>query len=195
MPRKVRELVNGGIYHVYNRGNDKMPLFREPSDFRYFLKRFREVKELLGAQVFHYCIMQNHFHFLLQVHRGPDLIILMHRTQLAYARYFKRKYDFVGHVFQERFRSPRIPNDSYYLQCGRYIERNPVKAGLVKSATEYPYSSAGFYGFGTPDTLITCNMLYEQMGKHTKDRQQNYRHFLAMKEPYEAMIEPALAAS
>lgn len=116
----------------------------------------------------------------------------MHRTQLAYARYFKKKYKFMGHVFQERFRSPRIPEESYYLQCGRYIERNPVKAGLVKDAAGYPWSSAAYYALGEPDALITPNLYYAGMGASTAERQENYQKFLSMDEPYGAIVDQAL---
>jgi len=121
MPRKVRELVEGGIYHVYNRGNDRRSLFREESDFEIFRQRLLQAKEKFDLQIYHYCLMSNHFHLLVRVEKGEDLPRFMHALQLNYARYFKRKYRTVGHVFQERFRSPRIPEESYYLQCGRYI--------------------------------------------------------------------------
>ena len=137
MPRKVRQLCDGGIYHVFNRGNDRRQLFADPDDFKAFLSRVLDLKLELSVEVIHYCLMNNHFHFLLRVVNGQDLIKFMHRLQLGYVQYFKKKYSFVGHVFQERFRSPLINGESYYLQCGRYIERNPVKAGVVKLAWEY----------------------------------------------------------
>lgn len=192
MPRRVRELVDEGIYHIFNRGNDKMDLFRDEGDFSCFRNKWLELKRRLGTEIYHYCLMTNHFHFLLKVRRARDLTVLMHRVQLGYARYFKGKYDFVGHVFQERFRSPRIAEDSYYLQCGRYIERNPVKAGVVREAAEYPHSSAPFYASGAPDRLITPNLYYAQMGDTPESRQRNYRDFLRADEPYAPMIDAAL---
>jgi len=116
----------------------------------------------------------------------------MHAFQLNYARYFKRKYQTVGHVFQERFRSPRIPEESYYLQCGRYIERNPVKAGLVTEAAEYLHSSARYYVLGTEDPLITPNVYYAEMGRDVGERKENYRRFLLLDEPYSSMVDAAL---
>jgi len=150
------------------------------------------VKTELNADLYHYCLMTNHFHLLIQITKAETLSKLMHRIQLSYARYFKRKYSFVGHVFQERFRSPRIPEESYYLQCGRYIERNPVKAGLVKDSSQYEWSSASYYASGKLNLLITPNLYYQEMGLTPEQRQLNYRRFLSVDEPYSQLVDEML---
>lgn len=193
MPRKPRELSDGGIYHVFNRGNDRKQLFFDEEDFGFFLKCLGTVKTELCLDIYHYCLMSNHFHILLQVTKGQDLPTLMHRVQLRYAQYFKKKYGLIGHVFQERFRSPRIPVESYYLQCGRYIERNPVKAGLVKNPIEYFHSSVRFYALGEENSLVTPNLYYEQMGNTEKERRRHYQEFLSLDDPYASLLEEALA--
>ena len=192
MPRKPRELIDGGIYHVFNRGNDRRQLFSEPEDYQCFLNHLEEGALRFSVELYHYCLMPNHFHLLLKVPKGHDLPILMHGVQLAYVRYFKKTRSFVGHVFQERFRAPRIDEESYYLQCGRYIERNPVKAGLVQEAADYPYSSAKRYVRGERDPLLTTNPYYLQMGSSEREQQQRYRDFLCLDEPYAAMLDAAL---
>jgi len=192
MPRKPRQLVDGGIYHVFNRGNDRRNLFSEPEDYACFLNHLGSNVSRLSVELYHYCLMPNHFHFLLRIQKCHDLAELMHRVQLSYARYFKRSRTFVGHVFQERFRSPRISEESYYLQCGRYIERNPVKADLVNEAAAYPYSSAKFYVMGVGDPLLTCNPFYAEMGKTDEERRRRYQAFLSFDEPYARMLDVAL---
>jgi len=192
MPRKPRELVDGGIYHVFNRGNDRRTLFSDGDDYQEFLDHLGQGLALHQAALYHYCLMPNHFHLLLCIRAAGDLPTLMHRLQLAYARYFKKTRGFVGHVFQERFRSPRIPAESYYLQCGRYIERNPVAAKLVDEPAAYPYSSAAFYALGQPNARLTPNLYYEQMGTTPAVRQQRYREFLALEEPYAALVDQGL---
>ncbi|MBI2167363.1 MAG: transposase [Candidatus Omnitrophica bacterium] len=192
MPRKPRELVNEGIYHLFNRGNDRRNLFQEAPDFHHFLSLLLQAAKKYPSEIFHYCLMTNHFHLLVRIARGEDLPPFMHLVQLGYARYFKKKYGFVGHVFQERFRSPRIPEESYYLQCGRYIERNPVSARLVKDPWDYPYSSAPFYASGETDPLVTPNLYYEGMATDSEERRRRYREFLSAEEPYAGMIDKAL---
>ena len=192
MPREPRELTDGGIYHVYNRGNNKIDLFHEEDDYSFFLNKLLEVKNDIDLKIYHYCLMKNHFHILLQIHKGEDLPKCMHRTQLSYALYHKDKYTFVGHVFQERFRSPRISEESYYLQCGRYIEQNPVKAGYVKNASQYNWSSASYYTHGKDNPLITPNMYYHDLDRSAAERQKKYREYLFLKDPYSSLINQAL---
>ncbi len=192
MPRKPRELADDAIYHVFNRGNDKREIFYDAMDFHVFLKRIGKMKTELGAEIYHYCLMNNHFHLLLKVKKGGDLRTLMHRAQLSYALYFKKKYGLLGHLFQDRYRSPRIPTDSYYLQCGRYIERNPIKGGLVKNIGDYPYSSAPFYLFGKKDDLVTPNIHFRSMGLTDSERRQNYAMFLQVEDPYSSYLDEAV---
>ena len=192
MPRKPRELVDSGIYHVFNRGNDRRQLFSEAEDYLCFLNHLKEGNSRFSTELYHYCLMPNHFHLLLKIQKGDDLPTMMHRVQLAYARYFKKTRAFIGHIFQERFRGPRIDKESYYLQCGRYIERNPVNAGLVQDASDYPYSSAKFYTRGEKNTLLTPNPYYLPMGHSEQERRQRYRDFLMLEEPYAAMLDAAL---
>ena len=193
MPRKVRQLEDGGIYHIYARGNNRQEVFRGPEDFASYRQVMIEAKERYAFEIYHYCLMSNHLHLLIRVSQGQDLPQLIHWIQLAYARYYKKKYRYVGHLFQGRFRSPKIPCESYYLQCGRYIERNPVKAGLVKEAAAYRYSSARFYVDGASDELVTANLYYEGMGKSPLERREAYRQFVSLDEPYTEMVDAILA--
>jgi putative transposase len=192
MPRKIRQLYDGGIYHVFNRGNDRRKLFGRALDFMDFLKRVEILKDEMDVEVIYYCLMNNHFHLLLRVGHGNDLIRFMHRLQLGYARYFKKQHNFVGHVFQERFRSPLISAESYYLQCGRYIERNPIEVGVVNEPWDYQWSSAGFYALGRADVLITPNLYYKDLGFDEEARRKCYREFLKTEEPYSKMVDAAL---
>ncbi|MBI3306367.1 MAG: transposase [Candidatus Omnitrophica bacterium] len=192
MPRKPREFVDGGIYHIFNRGNDRRKIFLDNKDFECFLNMAGCALEKYPIEIFHYCLMPNHFHFLLKSRAKEGLPAFMHWLQLGYVRYFKKKYETTGHVFEERFKCPRIAEESYYLQCGRYIERNPVKAEMASQAWDYPYSSAAYYAEGREDRLITSNLYYFEMGLHNKDRQQNYKKFLLIEDPYVPMIDTQL---
>ena len=192
MPRKPRALVDQGIYHIFNRGNNKMSLFKDAVDFDCFRDHLSTSVRFHQAKLYHYCLMTNHFHFLLQIQKAEDLAKIMHEVQLKYARYFKKKSGFLGHVFQERFRSPQIAKESYYLQCGRYIERNPVKAGIVRHPEDYLYSSAPYYVLGKKDELITPNLYYRDLGANEEERQRRYKEFVQMEEPYQGLIDKSI---
>lgn len=192
MPRRPRALVDDGIYHVYNRGNDRIDLFRCEEDFHSFLNLLLEAKQRFSLSIYHYCLMTNHFHLFVRVRQGDDLPKSMHSVQLAYTRVLKKRYEHLGHAFQGRFRSPLISKESYYLQCGRYIERNPVKAGMVKRAEDYEYSSARYYVFGRKDPLITPDEYYLELGNTDEERRKEYRDFLSLEEPYSEMVDEML---
>lgn len=123
MPRRPREFVAGGIYHVFNRGNNRKTLFEEEPDYECFMGILEKGRERERVEIYHYCLMSNHYHLLMRSEERESLPRFMHWVQLGYARYYKRKHETTGHIFEERYRSPRIAEESYYLQCGRYIER------------------------------------------------------------------------
>ena len=118
MPRKPREFVAGGIYHVFNRGNNRKTLFEEKKDFECFMAILNLGRNREAVSIFHYCLMSNHYHLLVRSGEAESLPRYMHWVQLGYARYFKKKHQTTGHLFEERYRSPRIAEESYYLQCG-----------------------------------------------------------------------------
>ncbi len=192
MPRKPREFVAGGIYHVFNRGNNRKTLFEEKLDYECFMGMLKKGQGRDRVKIYHYCLMSNHYHLLIKSEEAESLPRFMHWVQLGYARYYKKKYGTTGHVFEERYRSPRIAEESYYLQCGRYIERNPVKARIVVKAEDYPYSSAGFYVRGIKDPLVSENLYYQGMGKSPAERQRNYEEFVKIDEPYAELISDQL---
>lgn len=192
MPRKPREFAAGGIYHVFNRGNNRKILFKTGKDYECFKGLLKAGQNREDVKIYHYCLMSNHFHLLIQSGEKQSLPRFMHWVQLGYARYFKRKYQTTGHVFEERYRSPRIAQESYYLQCGRYIERNPVKAKIVLQAENYLYSSAGYYVRGCKDPLVTENLYYKGLGKSPGERQIAYKDFVRVEEPYAELINDHL---
>ena len=184
MPRAKRALLDLGIYHVFNRGNNGLDIFNDSDDFCMFSRLLNESKNEFNVQIFHYCLMRNHFHLLLQIPHWDTLPKFMHKIQLTYARFFKKKLDFTGHLFQNRYRSPLIPEESYYLECGRYIERNPIKAGLVSDPSQYKWSSAKYYTRGLSDPIVTPNSYYLEIGQTPEERKIQYQKFLLIDDPY-----------
>ena len=138
MPRKPRQQSPTDVYHVINRGVNKKDLFHGPKDFLCYLGLVNEYKERLDIRIYHYCLMTNHAHMLVKSKDVGSLSQFMHFIQRRFAYYYCKTYQWTGQVFQRSFRSFPIDKESYFLECGRYIEKNPVRAAMVKSTEDYP---------------------------------------------------------
>src|SRR3972149_6145550 len=140
MPRGARFVFTDAFYHVFNRGINKQPIFISEDDYSFFLKKLKELRNKYDHSVYCVCLMPNHFHISIQTRKVPISKIMSSLTT-SYSMYFNRKYQHFGSVFQNRFKSILIENDSYFLQLSRYIYLNPVKAGITKNPALYKYSS------------------------------------------------------
>lgn len=143
-----RRIIAGATYHIYSRGNQKMVIFKDKQDYCYFLKKLAFYKSNMKCMLFAYCLMPNHFHFLL---REPDYVLqpelseisrFMSRILCSYSKYFCLKYKHSGHVFQGRFNDKIVDKPDYYKTIIRYIHDNPLRKGLVQYRPDWPYSSA-----------------------------------------------------
>lgn len=156
-------------YHVYARGASRQPVFRDESDYLYFLSLFRRylthdvVVNSVGipyeklhdsVELLCYCLMQNHFHLLLYQEDQGAMSRLMRGVMTAYSRYFNKKYNRSGSLFETRYKASRISSDEYLMHISRYIHLNPEKWRT------YPYSSIHYYlGSPSPDWLATERVL------------------------------------
>ena len=192
MPRKPRVFKDEGYYHVISRGNNQEPVFLSDNDFRVFKQAVLEAKLKYPFKLFHYCLMPNHVHLLLQVSKGRELSKIMHLILLIYSRWFKKQTGHTGHLWQGRFRSPLIDKESYMLECGRYVERNPVIAGIVKTPEDYVWSSHPHYAHGTADPLVDDDPYFESFGINLIERRKNYRKFVALQGPYDSLLDQVL---
>jgi putative transposase len=192
MGRAKRVLCDDGVYHIVQRGHNKDRLFKAAKDYKAFKDFIRKYKEKYLFDIYHYCIMSNHFHLLLNIHKGDDLPKIMHGIAQSYSYCYRKTYKRVGYVYQNRYKSFLIEDDSYLLECGRYIERNPLRARIVKDLSQYHWSSYNFYAKGMPDDIITESPLYKDMGKTSEERQCRYREYLSEARPYESMVDKAM---
>ena len=143
MTRSARRMSESGYFHVIIRGNAKQIIFEESDDYRFFLNRLEKFSGELGIGVCAYCLMENHVHLLL--HDSPGMLPeFMKKLNVSYARFFNWKYERSGHLFQDRYKSQPIEDDSYFLSVLCYILNNPNKAGLSGPA-EYLWSSYNAY--------------------------------------------------
>ncbi|MFA5089395.1 MAG: transposase, partial [Candidatus Omnitrophota bacterium] len=137
-----------------------------------------EYKKEERINIAHYCLMPNHVHFLVKVTPESDLANFMKRLNLSYFFHYRRKRAYVGHLWQGRFKSKLIEKDDYFIQCGKYIELNPVRKGLCTLPEEYAFSSYEYYAYGKKDILLDENPLYSDFGKTAQERQASYRKMI-----------------
>ena len=141
MPRITRGFVDGFIYHVINRGNSKQGVFHKDSDYQAFINLMEEAKDIYPIKIFAYCLMPNHFHLVLLPTKAEELSKWMQWLMTSHVRRYHRHYGTSGHVWQGRFKSFIVQEDNYLLTLVRYVENNPVRAGLVNSAKDWEWSS------------------------------------------------------
>lgn len=193
MPRIKRCILNNGIYHILNRGHNKDAIFKGSDDFYKFKEVIRRYKETHPFDLYHYCIMSNHFHLLMRISKAEDLPFLMKGICQTYANYYRRTYNHVGYLFQNRYKSIHIDKDSYLLECARYIERNPLRANMVTSLSQYRWSSYNYYSNGSPDDIISPDPLYEELAETPKERRDAYIEYLSNPRPYEELLDEKMA--
>ena len=141
MPRIERGLVDRAIYHVLNRGNAKQVVFTQTRDYDSFLKLLCQAKQRHPLDLLAYCLMPNHFHLIVRPTRGSDLSRFMQWLLTSHVRQHHRRNGTSGHIWQGRYKSFLIQEDRHLLVAMRYVERNPVRARLVKSAADWTWSS------------------------------------------------------
>lgn len=186
MPRKPREASTSGFYHLMARGVNKKKIFHREDDYEYYLKLLTEYSQRLGVQIYHYCLMPNHTHVVLWAENLVNLSRLAHYTHRRYAYYYCQAHQWSEQVFRRRFTSLPILRDSHLLECGRYVERNPVKAKIVDAPDKYPYSSYAFYAQSKSDPLLTRSPLYESLGQDETERMAAYRFYVCQERGSEA---------
>lgn len=144
MPRQARQKSESGVYHIMLRGINGQVIFEDEQDRVKFLDCLKTYKAISGYKVFAYCLMSNHIHLLIKV-ENEDLDLIIKRIGGSYVYWYNWKYKRRGHLFQDRFKSEPIEDDSYFLTVIRYIHQNPIKGGLCKRIDDYKYSSYNEY--------------------------------------------------
>ncbi len=141
MPRPARASAGGLCYHIINRGNARAEVFHKPEDFDAFVRIMGEAGFRVPMRIIAHCLMPNHFHLVLWPRADGDLSRWMHWVLTTHVRRYLRHYHHSGHVWQGRFKAFPIQQDQHLLTVIRYVERNPLRAGLVSRAEEWIWSS------------------------------------------------------
>ena len=163
MPRTARRQSSTGIYHIMMRGIGKQNIFEDDLDKKKFIQILASTKEKSGFRLFAYCLMNNHVHLLLKAENDPPEIIIK-RIGSNYVYWYNTRYERVGHLFQDRFKSEPVENDDYLKTVIRYIHYNPVKGGFSKDL-RYTYSSYSAYENGQTGGLADIEMPLERIGR------------------------------
>ena len=195
MSRGSRQASGVGLYHTIIRGNNKSRLFHRKQDFKTFLDILKSHLGKHAIKIHHYCLMTNHIHLLAWAQELRSLSGYMHSIQRSYHHYYRKHYTWFGHLFQGRYRSLPIETEAYLLDCGRYIERNPVRAKLVDDPKDWEYSSYPAYAWGVKDDLITPSVVYQGLADDDQDRQRLYRDHVETTRPYEDVLDRELVGA
>ena len=139
MPRGSRSKSSTGYHHIMFRGINRSNIFESDQDKAFFLNSMYRAREKSNFKVIGYCLMNTHVHLLFQ--ESEEIGVSMKRITVSYVQWFNRKYNRVGHLFQNRYKSEPIEDERYLTAVLCYIHQNPIKAGMVKEASKYNWSS------------------------------------------------------
>ncbi len=177
--------IQGGFYHVFNRGNRKQNIFLNAKDYKRYLDKLKDYKKEHDVSVIAYCLMPNHIHFLLRQNGPKPLSFFIQRLHTAYSKYFNIKYNQVGHVFQDRFKAKIVDRDEYLMHLSRYIHLNPSK--LTKKLPVYKWSSYPAYISDIDDELTETKLilsLFKRKNQTIDDAKREYKLFVRSQEDY-----------
>ncbi|MDB6145130.1 MAG: transposase [Pseudomonas sp.] len=176
MPRTARIVLPDHPHHVVQRGHNRQVVFTGEDDFVRYLTDMRELKETFGVKVFAYCLMTNHVHLLLSPDTPSGLGQLMKALAGRMTRYRNKLDGRSGTLWESRYKSSVVQADRYLLACSRYIELNPVRAGMVEHPQDYLWSSFGLRF--ADDTWLDTDPCFDALGSTLSVRRQRYRAFV-----------------
>ena len=179
MARPLRLEYAGALYHVTARGNHQEDIYEDDDDRLAFLSVFEDVCQRYNWVCHAYCLMSNHYHLLIET---PDANLSKGMRQLngVYTQSFNRNHKRVGHLFQGRYKAILVEKDNYLLELSRYIVLNPVRATMVRSAREWPWSSyRAMVGQIKNPAFLEVNWVLSAFGKRKKNAITAYKKFIA----------------
>jgi putative transposase len=197
MSRPLRIAYPGAFYHITSRGNERKPVFKSGRDREKFLEYLESATSRYKAVIHVYCLMDNHYHLLLETPAG-NLPRIMRHINGAYTTYFNVKRNRSGHLFQGRYKAILIDADEYAKELSRYIHLNPVRAGLVEKPEDYPWSSYRDYTGGRkPAGWLKRDFILEYFDAKEPAAQEKYKTFVNQlaKENYETPLKDLFAST
>jgi len=175
MPRRARLSIPGIPWHIIQRGNNRSVCFYAEDDYQFYLHYLEELATKIDCAVHAYVLMTNHVHLLLTPDRADSASLLMKHLGQRYVQYINRTYKRSGTLWEGRYRSCLTQAENYTLSCYRYIELNPVRAGMVSMPQDYPWSSYNANALGKASKLITPHDEYLRIAQDENERLLAYR--------------------
>jgi len=188
MPRHARFLIADHAFHVRQRGVDGAACFRSEADRRLYLGLLAELAEPMRCAIHGYVLMTNHVHLLVTPSGADGLPRMMKHLGQRYSQHCNRTWPRFGPLWDGRFRSSPVDSARYALTCLRYIELNPVRAGMVRHPAEYAWSSFRANAYGTPCAFLTSHVAYQALAPDDVGRRLAYRALFDV-DPEEGELE------
>ena len=179
MPRKARCLIPGCPHHIVQRGHNRRPIFIEERDFVYYLENLREWKAALKIRVYAWCLMTNHVHLVVEPEEAVETISrLMKHINGRQTAYVNKMEGRSGTLWNGRYKASPIQREEYMLACIRYVEINPVRAGMVTSIGDYRWSSFHDRAAQSEDSMLDQDLCYRALGDDDDSRFSAYSNFI-----------------
>ncbi|MBL3619678.1 MAG: transposase [gamma proteobacterium endosymbiont of Lamellibrachia anaximandri] len=175
MARLPHFVLPGHPQHVIQRGNNREPIFCRAADYQFYLEKLEAVCQKYHCDLHAYVLMTNHTHLLITPQREEGIGKVMQGLGRYYVQYFNYTYKRTGTLWDGRYKATLLDSERYLLACMRYIELNPVRAGMVNHPSEYPWSSYHHNATGLQNGLIQQHSVYRRIGNAAKDRQAGCR--------------------
>jgi putative transposase len=175
MARRPRLSVVGVPQHVIQRGNNRQATFLAAGDYGLFLEYLSEAARKHDCSIHAYVLMTNHVHLLLTPNRPAAVSSTMQDVGRRYVQHVNFRYGRSGTLWEGRFKASLVDTEKYFLACCRYIELNPVRAGMVEAPEDYPWSSYRYYAFGNENERLSEHEEYRALGTTALARQSAYR--------------------
>ncbi len=179
MPRSARILVANFPHHIVQRGHNRQAVFAGDDDYNYYRENLTFFKREFGCKIYAYCLMTNHIHLVVDPGDNPESIsLLMKRVAGRQTRYVNKLEQRTGSIWEGRFKSSIISTKEYLPACCRYIELNPLRAGMVVDLSEYKWSSYLCKVEGEKDSVVDFSPSYLALGNSISEKQQVYSDYL-----------------
>ena len=173
MPRRKVQFAQGQFYHIYNRGAGRQPIFQEAENYLFLLRRVKEYAGALDVAVIAYCLLPNHYHFLLRQDGQAPAGRFPQQVFNSYTKAFNKRYERTGTLFEGPCKAIHVDREEYLLHLCRYIHANPVKHGIVSDLEQWPYSNYLEWIDVRQGTLVDRALVQAHFG-----RAESYRRFV-----------------